>query len=50
MNRTAEVPALDAPVIDHTIPLAKGGVHGPTNWQTAHFWCNSVKADKLVAS
>lgn len=47
VNRAAEVPALDAPVIDHRVPLAQGGVHGPENWQTAHFYCNSVKQDQL---
>lgn len=47
VNRAAEVPALDAPVIDHRVPLAQGGAHGPENWQLAHFYCNSVKQDQL---
>lgn len=45
VNREATVPDLDAPVIDHIVPLAAGGAHAPENWQTAHFYCNSVKRD-----
>lgn len=45
VNRAAQVPELDAPVIDHVVALARGGEHGLTNWQTAHFYCNSVKRD-----
>lgn len=45
VNRDSKVPALDAPVIDHKIPLAQGGEHCEDNWQTAHFYCNSVKRD-----
>lgn len=47
VNRDAVVPALDAPVLDHRIPLAQGGDHAPENWQTAHFYCNSVKRDQV---
>lgn len=47
VNREAKVPALDAPVLDHRIPLAAGGDHAPENWQTAHFYCNSVKRDQV---
>ena len=47
VNRSAQVPELDAPVVDHRIPLARGGAHAPENWQTAHFYCNSVKCDQL---
>lgn len=43
--KDAEVPALDAGVVDHVVPLARGGAHAPENWAAAHFWCNSVKAD-----
>lgn len=48
VSRTAIVPHPDAPVVDHVIPLVRGGEHGPGNWQTAHFMCNSRKRD-LVA-
>lgn len=47
VNRAAKAPELAAPVVDHRIPLAHGGTHGPENWQTAHFYCNSVKRDQL---
>jgi 5-methylcytosine-specific restriction endonuclease McrA len=47
VNRDAAVPALDAPVIDHRIPLAAGGEHSEANWQTAHYYCNSVKRDQV---
>lgn len=45
-NRLAVVPELDAPVVDHVIPLAAGGADDETNMKCAHFWCNSVKGDK----
>lgn len=40
------VPHPLAPVIDHIIPLARGGTHEPTNVQCAHFMCNSLKGDR----
>lgn len=46
--RGARVPDLDAGVVDHVIPLARGGEHGPGNWRAAHFYCNSVKRDLLT--
>lgn len=37
-----------APVIDHIIPIAKGGHPSDmTNLQLAHRWCNRQKSDKL---
>lgn len=36
------------PVIDHVVALARGGVHGPDNWQTAHNLCNILKSDLSV--
>ena len=47
LNRDAIVPALDAPTIDHRVPLAAGGAHDESNWQAAHFYCNSVKRDQI---
>lgn len=44
--RTAVAPHPRAPVIDHVIPLARGGTHEPANVQTAHFLCNSIKSDR----
>lgn len=35
--------------LDHIIPLAKGGVHAPSNMQLAHDRCNSDKGDSLPA-
>jgi 5-methylcytosine-specific restriction endonuclease McrA len=34
-----------SPVLDHVIPLARGGEHSYANIQLAHFICNSVKSD-----
>jgi hypothetical protein len=34
-----------APVIDHTVPLAAGGTHEPSNVQCAHWSCNNIKSD-----
>ena len=47
-NREATYPAPDYPVIDHVIPLARGGEHGPSNWRTAHNRCNSQRRDMSV--
>lgn len=49
VNEQAVVPAVDAPVIDHIVSLARGGDHAPHNWQTAHFICNSYKRDLDMA-
>lgn len=48
VDRDVVVPDLAAPVLDHVIPLARGGSHEEGNLKTAHFYCNSVKRD-LVA-
>lgn len=44
-NRDAVYPADDYPVIDHVVPLSKGGEHSPSNWKTAHSICNMRKGD-----
>lgn len=45
-----ELPHLDpmAFVIDHVIPLAKGGADDITNVRAAHRSCNSAKRARLV--
>jgi hypothetical protein len=45
VDRDAVAPDLAAPVLDHVIPLARGGSHSEANLKTAHFYCNSVKRD-----
>ena len=45
VNRTARVPELAAPTLDHVIALAAGGAHDESNLKTAHFYCNSVKRE-----
>lgn len=45
VDRNAKVPDLAAPVLDHVIPIARGGSHTESNLKTAHFYCNSVKRD-----
>jgi len=45
VDRDAVVPDLAAPVLDHVVPLARGGSHSDDNLKTAHFYCNSVKRD-----
>lgn len=39
-----QVPHPKAPVIDHVLPLARGGDDTRANVQLAHFLCNSVKS------
>ncbi|MGW3491753.1 HNH endonuclease [Streptomyces sp. NPDC001054] len=48
VDRHAVVPDLAAPVLDHVMPLARGGAHEEGNLATAHFYCNSVKRDLEV--
>jgi len=43
VNRNKTVPHPKAPVLDHVIPLARGGHHERANLRTAHFLCNSLK-------
>lgn len=47
VKRDATVPHPKAPVLDHIIPLSKGGTHEPANVQLAHFMCNSIKSDNI---
>jgi len=45
VRRDKVVPHPLAPVLDHIVPLARGGTHEPSNVQCAHFICNSRKSD-----
>ena len=47
-NRYAVYPAPDYPVIDHVIPLSKGGEHAPHNWDCAHNLCNNRRGNMPV--
>lgn len=47
LDMEAVVPAPLAPVMDHIVPLARGGEHAHYNVQAAHFICNSHKRDLL---
>lgn len=47
VDRNAKVPDMAAPVLDHVIPIARGGGHTEGNLKTAHFYCNSVKRDLI---
>ncbi|WP_330473815.1 HNH endonuclease [Terrabacter sp. C0L_2] len=42
-------PSIDAAVVDHVIPLAKGGTNDRTNLASAHSYCNLVKGRRLLA-
>jgi 5-methylcytosine-specific restriction endonuclease McrA len=44
VRRAAIAPHPKAPVLDHIVPLSKGGRHEYRNVQCAHFLCNSVKS------
>lgn len=47
VRRHEAVPHPLAPVLDHIIPLARGGTHEPANVQCAHYLCNCIKSDSL---
>lgn len=48
VDKTIKYPEPLSPVIDHIIPVAKGGHPSDLdNLQLAHFHCNRQKSDKL---
>ena len=46
VNPDAKAPALDAPTLDHVVPVRSGGDDSSDNLRTAHFYCNCVKGAK----
>lgn len=48
VDPTLRWPDLLSATIDHIIPLARGGVHGPDNVQLAHMRCNSSKGARVA--
>lgn len=36
------------PSIDHVVPISKGGLHSWDNVKLAHFYCNTLKSNKVV--
>ncbi len=48
-DKTKRHPHPDAPVIDHVIPLAKGGADAEYNVACAHSFCNSSKNDAVIS-
>ena len=36
------------PILEHNIPLSRGGAHGPSNWGFAHSRCNLRKNSKTL--
>lgn len=39
-----------SPTLDHVVPMSRGGGHVQGNVQLAHFYCNTVKGNREVAS
>ncbi|WP_062077674.1 HNH endonuclease [Demequina globuliformis] len=48
IDKGEEWPSLASPVVDHIIPLSRGGEHSPANAQAAHNGCNIRKSNKVV--
>lgn len=49
VNKLLKYPHPLSPVIDHIVPIAKGGHPSDiSNLQLAHWTCNRQKADKLI--
>ena len=46
VDRSLAYPSPGMATIDHVIPLASGGSHDPSNWQTAHLGCNVEKGTR----
>lgn len=49
VNMDARRPDLMCPSVDHIVPKAKGGTNDPANLQLAHYLCNAIKADRVLA-
>jgi 5-methylcytosine-specific restriction endonuclease McrA len=48
IDYTLRYPHLDSFVVDHIVPLAKGGLDELSNKQAAHSRCNRAKSDRLA--
>ena len=48
VDRIAVPPDLEAPTLDHVVPLRSGGSNEVENLKTAHFYCNCVKGAKSL--
>jgi len=49
-KKSAKFPHPKSPVLDHIIPLSKGGEHSMRNVQCAHNQCNAVKKNGACGS
>ena len=47
IDKDAAWPDGNSPVIDHIVPISRGGSHTRDNLQTAHAHCNAVKSDRM---
>ena len=50
VDKRCKYPHPRTPVLDHIIPLAKGGTHERKNVQLAHHGCNNKKNDRAMGS
>lgn len=50
VSRSKVVPHPLAPVVDHLVPIAKGGDDVQANIACAHFLCNSLKGDRTFGN
>jgi 5-methylcytosine-specific restriction endonuclease McrA len=50
VGRDAKWPDPGAPTLDHVVPMSQGGGHTLANVQLAHFYCNTVKGNRLEAA
>lgn len=48
--RSVHVPHLQAPTVDHIVPLSRGGEHTRANTQCACFGCNTSKGNRVAAN
>jgi 5-methylcytosine-specific restriction endonuclease McrA len=50
VDRRCRYPHPRTPVLDHIVPLARGGLHESRNVQLAHHGCNNAKNARAVGS
>lgn len=48
LDPTSVSPEAASTVLDHVVPLARGGEHSEANLRPTHWYCNSLKADLTV--
>lgn len=47
VDQTVKFPDPGSATLDHVVPMSLGGAHDRANLQCAHFYCNTVKGNRV---